>query len=467
MKHRPLPELEVIILAAGLGTRMRSSRPKVLHKLAGKSLIKHVVDTVSKLRPGRLHLVISKEGDEIRTELREYDNINFVVQAERLGTGHAVQQALAHCQENAKLIFLYGDVPLISEETLRKISNSRGLTLLSIVLENPEGYGRVIRNAEGVIQGIVEDGDANTSEKAIKEINSGIMSADKVVLEKLLSAIDNKNSQREYLLTDIVSRAAREGIDVEAILTNDLVEVQGVNSQAQLNQLERAFQARLAQGFLEQGVKLMDPSRFDCRGELEIGADVEIDVNCVFEGVVRLADGVRIGANCHIGDCQIGAGTFVKPNSVLDGAIVGRDCQVGPFARLRPGTVLHDEVSIGNFVETKAANIGSGTKASHLSYLGDTEIGKGVNVGAGTITCNYDGVHKHLTKIEDNVFIGSNTALVAPVTISRDATIGAGSVITEMIPEGNLAIGRGRQRNIIGWRRPEDKSKHADAKEED
>lgn len=446
-------KLEVIVLAAGFGSRMYSDRPKVLHKLAGRSLLDHVLTTAGQLNPARVHVVIGHEADKVRESCSDFDALNWVVQEQQLGTGHAVKQAIPFCAPNSRLLILYGDVPLITVTTLTGLVNlDAALGLLTVELNDPDGYGRVTRSEEGLVQGIVEHKDATRQQRDIREINTGIMTVESSLLQPLLEELSDDNAQGEYYLTDIVSMAVADKVIPETVQATNPIEVQGVNDQCQLNELERSYQRDLADGLMKQGTRIMDPARFDLRGTLTAGRDVVIDINALFEGEVVLGDGVVIGANCCIKDTVIGDGTVVHPNSVIDGARIGGQCEIGPFARIRPGTVLEAEVRVGNFVETKNAAIGKGSKASHLTYLGDTEIGEKANIGAGTITCNFDGVAKHKTTIGNGAFIGSNTALVAPVDVEDNAHVGAGSTITKPVPKNALAIGRGRQRNIPDWK---------------
>lgn len=434
---------------------MHSDLPKVLHRLAGTPLLEHVIRAARSLKPTKICVIYGHGGDQVSTALQARD-ICFVRQAKQMGTGHAVKQALPHLDVNADTLILYGDVPLISPTTLRKMITRRReqLTLLTAEFPNPTGYGRIIRNQDGAVTGIVEEKDATADQRKVTEGNTGLMYLPTPHLANWLKRITNKNAQREYYLTDIVSLAVKDQVPIRTVTTTDLPEIQGVNNQAQLAELERLHQSRQAQKLLEQGVHLADPRRFDQRGILSCGRDVQIDVNCIFEGEVTLADGVIIGANCVIRNATVGANTAVAPFTYIDDAVIGARCIVGPYARLRPATRLADDVHIGNFVEVKASNIGAGSKANHLAYVGDTNIGRNVNVGAGTITCNYDGANKHKTIIEDDVFIGSDTQLVAPVTVRRGATIAAGSTITKEAPADQLTLSRSRQVSIANWKRP-------------
>ncbi|CZF84902.1 bifunctional UDP-N-acetylglucosamine diphosphorylase/glucosamine-1-phosphate N-acetyltransferase GlmU [Grimontia marina] len=444
-----------VILAAGKGTRMYSNLPKVLHTLAGKPMAKHVIDTCSSLGAKNIHLVYGHGGDAMKAALEE-EPVNWVLQAEQLGTGHAVNQAAPEFADDEQVLILYGDVPLISEQTIENLLDAQpdgGIALLTVVLDKPAGYGRIIRR-NGPVVAIVEDKDATQEQKLIKEINTGVMVATGRDLRRWLNEVKSDNAQGEYYLTDVIAIAHDEGRAVEAVHPESAIEVEGVNNRIQLARLERAYQAAQAEKLLESGVMLRDPARFDLRGQLQCGTDVEIDVNVVIEGSVTLGDNVVIGAGCVLKDCEIDDNTVVRPYSVIEGASVGEDCTVGPFARLRPGAELVDDAHVGNFVEVKNARIGKGSKANHLTYLGDAEIGERVNIGAGTITCNYDGANKHKTVIEDDVFVGSDSQLVAPVTIKKGATIGAGTTLTSNVEEGQLVITRAKARAIDGWKRP-------------
>jgi len=453
--------LEVIILAAGQGSRMRSTLPKVLHPVAGKSMLSHVIDLASAVASSTTHVVIGHGADQVKQSITD-PAIQWALQSEQNGTGHAVAQALPAVSDDARVLILYGDVPLTTPETIEKLiatsvskASAEQLSLLTVELADPNGYGRIVRNSAAEVTAIVEQKDANAEQLKIGEVNTGIMCVSASALKRWLPKLSADNAQGEYYLTDIIAMAVSDGVPINVCQATEPMEVQGANNRIQLEELERFYQRRYADKLMLAGASLADASRIDVRGTLTTGNDVYIDINCVFEGDVILGDGVRIGPNCHISDTKIASDVEIKANSVLEGAVVGTDCSVGPFARLRPGTVLAAEVKIGNFVETKKANIGIGSKVSHLSYIGDAEIGRNVNVGAGTITCNYDGVNKFKTTLADEVFVGSNTALVAPVTVGKAATIGAGSVITGNIAEGELAVARGKQRNISGWQRPE------------
>ena len=448
--------MNVVILAAGMGKRMQSDLPKVLHPLAGKPLLGHVLDTARSLSPFRMCVIYGHGGDAVPARF-EADDIDFVLQEPQLGTGHAVMQAVPHLNDAESTMVLYGDVPLTSLATLKALAATAGrdrLAVLTVNLDDPTGYGRIVRDAEGRIVRIVEQKDANEAERAIREVNTGIVVAPTRALKTWLSKLSNDNAQREYYLTDIIAMAVRDGVPVESAQPAHVWETLGVNSKAQLAELERVQQRNIANRLLEQGVTLADPARIDVRGELVCGRDVAIDVGCVFEGSVTLADGVRIGAHCVISNATVQAGAAVKPFCHIENATVGAGSQIGPYARLRPGTVLAEDVHIGNFVEVKNSEFGAHSKANHLAYLGDATVGARVNIGAGTITCNYDGANKHRTVIEDDAFIGSDTQLVAPVTVGRGATIGAGTTLTKDAPAGSLTISRARQASLSGWQRP-------------
>jgi len=448
--------MNVVILAAGPGTRMHSSTPKVLHRLAGRAMLTYVFDTAKQLSPEVICIVYGHGGERVRQAVDENDVV-WVMQEPQLGTGHAVMQAAPHLDERWPTLVLYGDVPLIRAETLKRLvqATGKGLGLLTATLDGPSGYGRILRNGKKVV-GIVEEKDANSRQRALREINTGIVVAPTKKLKSWLAKLQNNNTQKEYYLTDIVALATKDRVPVTAIPAGTAWEALGVNSRAQLAELERVYQRKLAASLLEQGVALADPSRCDVRGSLACGRDVAIDVNCVFEGEVKLGDGVSVGANCVLKDVTVGPGTRVEPFCHLENADIGADCRIGPYARIRPGTRtrLADGVHIGNFVEVKASSIGAGSKANHLSYIGDSEVGRNVNVGAGTIVCNYDGANKHRTVIEDDVFIGSGTQLVAPVRVGRGATLGAGTTLTKDAPAGELTLSRVKQVSIPDWERP-------------
>ncbi|MGR5143125.1 bifunctional UDP-N-acetylglucosamine diphosphorylase/glucosamine-1-phosphate N-acetyltransferase GlmU [Photobacterium sp. DNB23_23_1] len=447
-----------VILAAGKGTRMYSNLPKVLHTLAGKPMAKHVIDTCAGLGANSIHLVYGHGGDQMQAALSA-EPVNWVLQAEQLGTGHAVNQACPGLADDEKVLILYGDVPLISSETLENLLDAQpegGIALLTVVLDNPTGYGRIVRR-NGPVVAIVEQKDASEEQKLIKEINTGVMVANGGDLKRWLSSLKNDNAQGEYYLTDIIEIAHNEGRAVEAVHPVRTIEVEGVNNRVQLARLERAFQGMQAERLLEQGVMLRDPARFDLRGELQCGTDIEIDVNVIIEGSVSLGNNVMIGAGSILKDCEIDDNTIIRPYSVIEGATVGEDCTVGPFTRLRPGAELMGDSHVGNFVEMKKSRLGKGSKANHLTYLGDAEIGDRVNIGAGTITCNYDGANKFKTEIADDVFVGSDTQLIAPVKVGKGATIGAGATINRNVGEGELVITRAPARTVKGWKRPEKK----------
>ena len=447
-------QLNVVILAAGKGTRMYSAKPKVLHALAGKPLLQHVLDCAISLQPQKICVVYGHGGESVPQAMQQYA-AQFVIQEPQLGTGHAVQQTLSYLADDSQTLVLYGDVPLIQHKTLHQMQQvGDGLTLLTVNMANPAGYGRIVRNEQGDVISIVEEKDASAEQREITEVNTGIMLAPTQQLREWLSRLRTDNIQGEYYLTDIVGMAVAAGVAVRTVQPNHEWEIHGINSKSQLAVLERTWQQVVAARLLAQGVTLADPARLDVRGSLECGRDVEIDVGCIFEGVVSLGDNVQIGAYCVIKNTTLAEGAQIAPYSHLDGSIVGSACRIGPYARLRPGTKLHDDVHVGNFVEIKNSEIAQSSKANHLSYIGDTTIGRRVNVGAGTITCNYDGAHKHRTVIEDDVFIGSDTQLVAPVTVARGSTIGAGSTIIRDTAEGELTLSRSKQVSVKGWKRP-------------
>jgi len=456
-----LMNLHIIILAAGQGKRMYSNTPKVLHQLAGKPMLTRVVETAKQLHPDVIHVIYGHGGEQIKNSLPDLP-VHWVYQAQQSGTGHAVMQALPYIPPQAQVLVLSADVPLIQANTLQALiecSNTANihqsvLALLVANLENPVGLGRIVRNNQGAVSLIVEEKDANEQEKKINEIYTGICCATAADFARWLPQVENNNAQGEYYLTEIVALAVAQKTPINTLGVKDCMEIQGVNNRLQLQQLERIWQVRQAEKFLEQGVTLADAQRFDLRGELICGKDVFIDINCVFKGRVVIGDGCSIGPNCILHHVTLGAGCEVYANSVLEGSDIANNCTIGPFARLREGTQLAANCKIGNFVETKKAVFDEGSKASHLSYLGDVSLGKKVNVGAGTITCNYDGVNKHKTIIEDGVFVGSDTQFVAPVTIGAHATIGAGSTIRKNVPAGELTLTESRQKTIYGWKKP-------------
>jgi len=448
--------LHVIILAAGQGSRMKSDLPKVVHQLAGKPMLQHVIDTVSQLDAEKVHIVVG-HGAEIVKQTIHDENINWCLQAEQLGTGHAVAQAIDEIPANAKVLILYGDVPLTSGSTLHDLVGSveaQQLSLLTVELENPTGYGRIIRNPENEITQIVEEKDASEKQRFVTEVNTGILAMSAAALHHYIPLLENSNAQGEYYLTDIIEIAVKNGDRVESHHPQFEQEVQGVNNRLQLCELECWHQSRISEQLMLAGVTLYDPNRIDIRGHLQFGRDVVIDLNCIFEGDVILGDNVHIGPNCIIKNASIGAGTNIHANSFIEDSVIGEYANVGPYARLRPGTQLENSTKIGNFVETKKTIVGEGSKINHLSYVGDTVLGRKVNVGAGTITCNYDGINKFKTEIADGVFVGSNTSLIAPVTVGKNATIGAGSTVTKVVEDEQLVVARAKQRNIDGWQRP-------------
>jgi bifunctional UDP-N-acetylglucosamine pyrophosphorylase/glucosamine-1-phosphate N-acetyltransferase len=454
--------IDVVVLAAGQGTRMKSALPKVLHPVAGKAMVQHVIDSAQCIahdsadKDIAVHLVVGHGAEKVKAKVSA-DSLHWVEQLEQLGTGHAVLQALPGLADDSTTLILYGDVPLIKTETLQgllKIAQRGAVALLTVELDDATGYGRIIRTNHGEVTAIVEHKDATDDQRMINEINTGIMALPTALLKRWLPQLRNDNAQQEYYLTDIIGFAAHDGITVDTAHPQDCEEVQGVNNRIQLAELERYYQRQQAEALMTAGVTLVDPARLDVRGKLSTGYDVFIDVNVIFEGKVTLGNNVSIGPNCIIKNATIADGVDIQANSMIDDSQLAEDCQIGPYARLRPGTQLDKGAKIGNFVETKKSHIGEGSKVNHLSYIGDAEIGSGVNVGAGTITCNYDGVNKSKTVINDHAFIGSNTSLVAPVNIGETATIGAGSTISGDVPAKHLSVARGKQRNIEGWKRP-------------
>ncbi|HEY1043799.1 MAG TPA: bifunctional UDP-N-acetylglucosamine diphosphorylase/glucosamine-1-phosphate N-acetyltransferase GlmU [Telluria sp.] len=458
--------MNVVILAAGMGKRMQSALPKVLHPLAGKPLLLHVIDTARELAPNKLCVIYGHGGAAVpevvaKQNTGAFAEITTALQEPQLGTGHAVMQALPHLDDNAPTLVLYGDVPLTSADSLQRLADVAGtdkLGILTVEQDNPYGLGRIVRQGGHIVR-IVEEKDATDEERRIREINSGIMMIPTRHLKQWLGALSNENAQGEYYLTDIVAQAVADGVPVVSASPAAQWEVAGVNSKVQLAELERRHQVNIANALLERGVTLLDPARIDVRGELICGRDVVIDVGCVFEGRVDLADGVHIGANCVIINSAIAAGANIKPFSHIEEAVVGAKSQIGPFARLRPGTTLEEDVHVGNFVEIKNSQVAAHSKANHLAYVGDATVGSRVNIGAGTITCNYDGANKFRTVIEDDAFIGSDSQLVAPVTVGKGATLGAGTTLTKDAPAGKLTISRPKQLTIESWKRPV-KTKH-------
>jgi bifunctional UDP-N-acetylglucosamine pyrophosphorylase / glucosamine-1-phosphate N-acetyltransferase len=452
----PAVPLSIVILAAGEGKRMKSALPKVLQPLAGRPLLQHVVDTARRLDPATIYVVYGHGGERVRAALAAAP-VSWTLQAEQLGTGHALRQAMPEIPDGHRVLVLYGDVPLISRTTLARLvhlAGSDGVSLLTARFEDPYGYGRIVRNARGLVQKIVEQKDATPRQLTIREGNTGMLVCPARRLRNWLARLTSANSQGEYYLTDVIAMAVKDKVQVRALLANDAAEVLGVNDKAQLAQLEGVWRTRSARELLLAGVTLADPARVEVRGTLTHGNDVFIDVNVVFEGQVRLGDRVHIGPGCIVRDSDIGADTQVHPHCVIEGALIGERCSIGPFARLRPTATLAAEVHIGNFVEVKNSEVGEGSKANHLAYVGDAEVGKRVNIGAGTIVANYDGAVKHRTTIGDEVHTGSNSVLVAPIVIGAGATIGAGSTVTHAVPAGKLTVARARQATIEGWRRP-------------
>ncbi|WP_343854899.1 bifunctional UDP-N-acetylglucosamine diphosphorylase/glucosamine-1-phosphate N-acetyltransferase GlmU [Rhodanobacter soli] len=460
MNHAPL---HVIILAAGAGTRMKSNRPKVLMPLAGRPLLAHVIAAARALQPAAIHVVYGHGGEQVPAAFAGQADpgsspgqaLRWVLQAERLGTGHAVEQALAGVPDGVRVLVLYGDVPLTRVETLQQLVQAEGgFSLLTIRLADPHGYGRVLCDGNGRVRAVVEEKDADADQRAVNLVNTGILVAEAQALRGWIGRLDRNNAQGEYYLTDIFHMAAAENRTALSVECVDPIEAAGANNPLQLAELEAAYRQRAARALMSDGVRLADPSRIDVRGTVEAGHDVELDIDVILEGRVVLGDDVRIGAFTRLKDVQLAAGSVVQSHCDLDGVVTHGPCTIGPFARLRPGTELDGGVHVGNFVETKKTRLGEGSKANHLTYLGDAVVGRGVNIGAGTITCNYDGVNKFTTRIGDGAFIGSNSALVAPVTIGAQATIGAGSVITHDAPDGELTVARGRQQTFAGWKRP-------------
>ena len=453
---RRVTPVSIVILAAGQGKRMKSTLPKVLQPLAGRSLLKHVIDTARTLEPAAIHVVYGHGGDQVREVLKD-ESVSWVLQAERLGTGHAVMQAMPNVPNDHVVLVLYGDVPLISRTTLAELlalAGSQQTALLTFEVDDPTGYGRIVRGKRGRVQGIVEQKDASKKELKIRECNSGVIAAPSRLLKKWLKNLRNDNVQGEYLLTDVIGMSAKEKVEVNPLVTPNVIEVLGVNDKVQLAELEGAFRRQTARELMLAGVTVADPARLDVRGTVTHGADVFIDVNVVLEGQVKLGDRVRIHPNCVIRDSEIGDDTQVFPNSVVENGTLGASCNIGPFARIRPGAKLAASVHIGNFVEVKNSVMGDASKANHLAYVGDAEVGARVNIGAGTIIANYDGVNKHRTVIADDVHTGSNSVLVAPITVGAGATIAAGSTVVREVPAGKLTVARARQATIEDWKRP-------------
>ncbi len=447
--------LNVVILAAGEGKRMRSSRPKVLQPIAARPMLAHVIDAARALSPAAIHIVHGHEGAAVRAAFADDADLRWVEQAQRLGTGHAVAQAMPGIGDDARVLVLYGDVPLLRAETLSRLLAAQGaLAVLVAELDDPTGYGRIVRDAEGRVAAIVEERDADADQKHIRTVNTGLVAADAAALRRWLAALSNHNAQGEYYLTDIFAMAASAFTPARMVQVSDAQEIEGANDLWQLARLERAFQLRAARALCERGVRLADPARLEQRGTVRVGREVEIDIDVVLEGRVELGDGVRIGPFTRLRDVTLGPGTQVKAHCDLEGVVCAANAQIGPYARLRPGTELADGAHVGNFVELKNTRLGPGSKANHLSYLGDALVGARVNIGAGTITCNYDGVNKSQTTIGDDAFIGSNSALVAPVEVGEGATLGAGTVLTKPAPANHLTVARARQSTIEGWQRP-------------
>jgi len=451
-----MTKVNFVILAAGKGTRMRSAIPKVLHKVSGRSMLGHVVAAVESLGKAKKIIVTGHGAEQVEQQFKSPTTI-FTQQKEQLGTGHAVQMAIPALCSDAVVIVLYGDVPLIRPSTIEKILDvvtETTMGLLTINLENPQGYGRIVRNGQQEITEIIEQKDASVEQLKITEVNTGVLALRSTQLREWLPQITNNNAQGEYYLTDLVAIARAEGVEVISVNPESATEVEGVNNRIQLSQLERAHQRQLAEVLMESGTSLADPARFDQRGELNAGTDNFIDINCVFNGSVTIGSNVSIGANCQISDSTIGDGVSILPNTIIESSVVGDRAVIGPFARLRPGTELGSDTKVGNFVETKKAVVGKGSKINHLSYVGDAQLGENVNIGAGTITCNYDGVSKHKTDLGDGVFVGSNSTLVAPIKVDKGGFVAAGSTVTSEVPSDSLAVGRAKQRNIKGWKRP-------------
>ncbi|HEY5646185.1 MAG TPA: bifunctional UDP-N-acetylglucosamine diphosphorylase/glucosamine-1-phosphate N-acetyltransferase GlmU [Pseudomonadales bacterium] len=463
--------LEVVVLAAGQGTRMRSTLPKVLHPIAGRPMLAHVLSNATALRPSRIHVVVGHQSDAVRSAMAgtvATPAPNWVPQAEQKGTAHAVAQVLPEVDDASVVLVTYGDVPLVTVETLRACAlaaASGALALVTAEFDDPAQLGRILRDERGAVRAIVEYADASPEQRAIREINSGILALGGALLKDMVGQIQPHNAQREFYLTDLVGLAVARNLPVVALVAQDRTEVMGINDRSQLADAERAYQRRVARALMRDGVTIADPARLDVRGQVSAQPDCYLDINVVLEGDVRLGRNVRIGPGCVIRNSALGDDVVVEAHTVVDGADVAARCTLGPFARIRPGTVLDEEVRIGNFVETKQARLGRGTKASHLTYLGDATLGEDCNVGAGTVTCNYDGIDKHPTVIGDRVFVGTNSTLVAPMQIGSDAFVAAGSTVTVPVPEGGLAVGRGRQRNISGWTRPDQRKRDVESED--
>ncbi len=455
-----MQKLIVVILAAGQGTRMKSSMPKVLHTVGDRSMLEHSYDRAKELGADTIHIVYGHGGEQVKSMLSHLD-ANWVLQQQQNGTGHAVEAAMPSIEEGTLVLVLYGDVPLVRVETLKSLVDSAvesGFGLLTAKLDNPTGYGRIIRDGDGVVKRIVEQKDGNTEELKTNEVNTGMLAADSSKLRHWINALDSDNAQGEFYLTDIIAMAANDGVVINTVQPTSIDETLGANNRVQLAELERYLQQRKANQLMIDGVTLRDPARIDIRGNLTAGMDVVIDINCLFEGDVKLGSNINIGANCIIRDSILADGVTVMPNSIIEQSQVGNGAMVGPFARLRPETVLKENAKVGNFVEVKKSTIGAGSKVSHLSYIGDTSMGKNVNIGAGTITCNYDGINKHQTIIGDDVFVGSDSQLIAPVTVEDGATIGAGTTLSHTAPKNTLTLSRLRQKSVPGWSRPKKKS---------
>ena len=451
--------LSIVVLAAGQGKRMYSDVPKVLHALAGKPLLEHVYRVAARLSAERIYVVHGHGGERVREKLGHLD-VTWIEQARQLGTGHAVAQVLPSIDSRNGVLILYGDVPLITSETLQRLKDALaegGIGLLTVDLDDPGGYGRIVRDHSGAVVRIVEHKDATPEERAIREVNTGMMAIPAAPLLRWIERLDDRNAQREYYLTDIIGMAVRERIPIKTVAADSVYEVMGINDREQLADLERHYQGLQAQHLMRSGVTLRDPARFDLRGEIEFGRDVVIDVNVILEGRVKLGDRVHIGPNSYLRDAELADDVAVLPNCVLEECAIGKGARIGPFSRIRPETRLADHVHVGNFVEIKKSTVAAGSKINHLSYVGDAEVGRDVNVGAGTITCNYDGASKHKTVIGDGVFIGSDTLLVAPVRVGDGATIGAGTTLTQDAPPGALTLGRARQTTVESWTRPKKK----------